>query len=147
LTQFGFPRGQVLAAVVVTTLSVGAIGGGVVAAQAVQDRAETTAQSSIATPTIPPAIRLIFPEEKAQYDGWVAAASDASGERRYDNAHKLLGQIPVGEEQSFGPDHPEVAVTLGWMASGLNTQGRLNIDPEPASISRAMSILLAWHLP
>ena len=131
-------RTQRLRYLTLATASALALQAGAVEARATQDLAVSSPQASDATRPIPPAIRVMIPEEKVEYDSWIEAAYTATTERRYDDARTLLDQILMREEQTFGPDHPEVAGTLAWIAFNLNAQGRYS-EAQPL-FERALRI-------
>ncbi|WP_269514495.1 CHAT domain-containing protein [Brevundimonas subvibrioides] len=114
---------RVIAAASVSAIALALHAGGALA-QVDQRFADPVAQATPAQPVIPPAIRPMTAEEKTQYEAWVAEALAATNERRFDEAQRLLTLILDIEQRTLGPDHPEAAGILGWMANNLNAQGQ-----------------------
>lgn len=59
-----------------------------------------------------PDIRPMTPDERTQWEAWLAEVKTAADERRYDDAIALLERALAIVEATFGPHHPEVAETL-----------------------------------
>ncbi|WP_269514502.1 tetratricopeptide repeat protein [Brevundimonas subvibrioides] len=101
-------------------------------------------QSSI-VPTVPPAIRDMTTPEHAEYVAWLAEADSALGESRFEDAKAILERVLDREEQTFGPDHPLVAVTVSKLAASLYFEGRYG-DALPYN-ERALKIYESWERP
>ncbi|WP_380873936.1 hypothetical protein ACFB49_44730 [Sphingomonas sp. DBB INV C78] len=74
--------------------------------------------------TIPPAIRAPNAAEQAQIEKISAGLEKATAERRWADAVVLGKQALAIEEATSGPEHPEVAGTLGLIAGWLGEQDK-----------------------